>query len=72
MSYIVTHGMGHGPQPIDMCPTLNDALVHACQLLLAGQPNVTIRDGKGQSISGPDLIACCSGEKTLTADLKAN
>jgi hypothetical protein len=75
MTYIVTHGTGHGPQPIDVGNPqsfdLDSALAHACRLLSEGLPNVAIQDGGGRSISGQDLLACCKGEKKLTADLLA-
>jgi len=73
MAYIVTHGTvpaaidtGRGPGF-----TLEQALAHACQMLLEGRPNVAVQDGNGRSISGADLVACCKSEKTLTADLRA-
>jgi hypothetical protein len=50
---------------------LEEALEHARRLLAEGLANVTIRDGKGHSISGEHLIACCLGEKQLTPDLRA-
>jgi len=75
MSYIVTHGSGPGPAPIDLGKPqdfdLEGALAHACDLLAAGTGNVTITDGAGHSISGNDLIACCNDDMTLTADLRA-
>jgi hypothetical protein len=64
MAYIVTHGEGFGPQPIDTLPTLEDALAHAHWLLFfEGRPNIAIQDGNGRSISGADLVACWNGEK---------
>lgn len=77
MPYIVTHGGTIGgirPGPAGLDPGLNleQALHVACTLLAEGKPNVAITDGKGQEISGADLIACCKGEKTLTPDLRAN
>jgi hypothetical protein len=53
--------------------TLEQALAHACRMLSEGRwLNVAIQDGKGRSIAGAALEACCKGEKTLTADLRAN
>jgi len=53
--------------------TLEQALAHACQMLSEGRwLNVAIQDGKGRSISGADLVACCKREKTLTPDLRAS
>jgi len=77
MPYTVTHGGTIGgvrPGPVGLDPGLN--LEQACEmarsLLAEGKPNITITDGKGHEISGPDLIACCKGEKTLTPDLRAS
>jgi hypothetical protein len=77
MSYIVTHGgtiggMRPGPVGIDPGLNLEQALDMARSLLAGGKPNVTISDGKGHEISGAALIACCTGKKTLTADLRVN
>jgi|HubBroStandDraft_4_1064222.scaffolds.fasta_scaffold323429_1 hypothetical protein len=76
MAYIVTHTNPHpGPAGIDIRPgggfSLDGALAHACRLLSEGLPDVAIQDGAGNSIRGDDLIACCRGEKKLTADLRA-
>ncbi len=49
---------------------LEAALRLARQFLKERRPDVTIEDGKGHSISGADLAACCRGEKKLTADLR--
>jgi len=76
MAYIVTHGtvpagVDTGTQPGGF--TLEQALAHACALLSEGYYiNVAISDGRGAQISGNDLVACCTGEKRLTADLRAN
>jgi hypothetical protein len=74
MAYIVTHDDRHSAA-IDVGPgaglTLEQALAHACRMISEGRPNVTIQDGKGRSISGAELVACCKSEKTLTADLRA-
>jgi len=50
---------------------LADALAHACRLLDEGRRNVVITDGGRKSIGGEDLIACCHGDKEITADLTA-
>jgi hypothetical protein len=75
MAYTVTHGTipagidsGQGPRGF----TLEEALAHACGLLAQRYINVAIQDGKGRSISGDALVACCMGVKKLTADLRAN
>jgi hypothetical protein len=75
MAYIVTHTNPHpGPAGIDVRPggfDLDGALAHACELLTQGLSDVAIQDGSGRSIRGADLVACCRGEKKLTADLQA-
>lgn len=50
---------------------LQEALKHAHKLFWDGKSGVAIQDGKGNCISGADLIACCRGEKILTPDLRA-
>jgi hypothetical protein len=74
MTYIVTHDSENmaaldlgKPSGFD----LEGALAHACRLIDERKLNVAIQDGKGHSISGEALVACCCGTKTLTADLKA-
>jgi len=73
MAYIVTHG--GIPAAIDSGPgagfSLEQALAHACRMLSEGRPDVAIQDGRGLNITGPNLVACCKGEKKLTADLRA-
>jgi hypothetical protein len=74
MRYFVTVDE-EGPTAIDVGKRqefeLGDALVHACRLLDENTRNVTIRDDRNNSISGDDLVACCKGDKEITADLKA-
>jgi hypothetical protein len=70
MPYLVTHG--NGPTAIDTKPDLDTALAYARELLAAGMPNVAISDGAGKNISGDELVECCNGEKSLTADLRAS
>ena len=75
MTYFIT---GEWPSPVrcaraslDEATNTRDALTMARQVFLEGAANVTIHDGKNNSISGRDLIACCTGELQLTSDLKA-
>jgi hypothetical protein len=77
MPYRVTSGMFQGskPMPAKIEPGFDlkeKALDRARQLLQRGEQHVMISDDRGNSISGPDLAACCDGTKTLTADLRAN
>ena len=51
-------------------PNLEAALALARQFLKERRPDITIKDGKGNSISGADLAACCRGQKHLMADLR--
>jgi hypothetical protein len=75
MAYIVTFSDPlPGPAGIDIRPRgfdLDGALDHARGLLSQGMRDVAIQDGAGNSIRGDDVIACCRGEKKLTADLRA-
>jgi hypothetical protein len=47
------------------------ALERAGQLISDNYANVAIQDGKGNEISGDDLIACYLGVMKLTPDLRA-
>jgi hypothetical protein len=74
MTYLVTHAAANVPKSpigIDADLDLKTALALACQLISQGRSEVTITDGSGKQISGEELAACCRGEKTLTADLRA-
>lgn len=77
MTYTVTTTCGHDangrPVPIPMTNhrDLRQALADASDLISRGCVGVVIRDQHGNSIDGSDLIACCNGEKRLTADLHA-
>lgn len=70
MSYFVSHDGGVGAA-IDEEPTLEDAHAHASRLLSEGKLDVAIPEGSGSDIRGDDLIACCWGEKKLTAKVRA-
>ena len=73
MAYIITSetvGLAIGP----MSETANDvqeALNKARQMCETGLANVSIEDGSGHQIDGDELLACITGKKTLTEDLKA-
>lgn len=47
------------------------ALEYAGQLISDNCANVAIHDGKGNQISGDDLIACYLGVMKLAPDLRA-
>jgi hypothetical protein len=73
MPYIVTSdtvGLAIGP----MSETANDvheALSKARQMYETGLANVSIADQAGHRIDGDELLACMTGQKTITDDLQA-
>jgi hypothetical protein len=74
MRYFVTFdesGLGAIDEGSPRSFELADAQAHACRLLDEGKHNVRIGNDGDNSISGGDLVACCNGEKQMTADLKA-
>jgi hypothetical protein len=54
-----------------MISTLEAALERAGQLVSDNYANVAIHDGKGNRISGDDLLACYLGVMKMTSDLRA-
>ena len=68
MGYQVTYG---ATPTVEEIATLEDAMERAGQLISDNYANVAVRDGKGNEISGDDLIACYLGVKKLTPDLRA-
>jgi hypothetical protein len=71
--YIVTYQMSD-PEIVlarDEAGDLESALERARRLLLWGHHGVAIQDTALHQIAGYDLAACCRGDKTLTADLRA-
>jgi len=69
MTYLVAGGTDS--LVIKAMPSLEDALEYAGRLISEHFANVGIHDGKGNQISGDELIACYLGVKRLTADLRA-
>jgi hypothetical protein len=69
MPYLVARGTQ--PVIIREMPSLETALEYAGQLISDNYANVAIHDGKGNQISGDDLIACYLGVMKLTSDLLA-
>ena len=73
MLYTVTSdtiGLAIGP----MSETTNDvgeALNKARQLFEDGLATVSIKDDAGHQIDGDELLACITGKKKLTEDLRA-
>ena len=68
MTYVVTRGMGVAV--VEVLPTLEAALERAGALLSDNYANVAIHDGRGNQISGDNLLACYLGVMKLTPDLK--
>jgi hypothetical protein len=68
MSYLVTRG---DPPTVEEIPTLEAALERAGQLVSENYFRVAISDGKGNEITGDDLLACYLGVMSLTSDLRA-
>ena len=69
MPYLVARGTE--PVVIKEMPSLEAALEYAGELISDNCANVAIHDGKGNQISGDDLIACYLGVMKLTPDLRA-
>jgi hypothetical protein len=69
MAYIVARGTE--PVVIKEMASLEAALEYAGQLVSDNYANVAIHDGKGNQVSGDDLIACYLGVAKLTPDLRA-
>jgi hypothetical protein len=73
MAYTVTGdtlGLAIGP----VSETANDAheaLSKARQMYETGLVNVSIADQAGHKIEGDELLACITGKKTITEDLRA-
>jgi hypothetical protein len=69
MPYLVARG--RESVVIKEMPSLEAALEYAGQLVSENYANVGIHDGKGNQISGDDLLACYLGVMKLTPDLRA-
>jgi hypothetical protein len=73
MAYTITSdtvGLAIGP----MSETTNDvqeALNKARQMYEDGSANVLIKDEAAHQIDGDELLACITGKKRLTEDLRA-
>jgi hypothetical protein len=50
---------------------VHEALRKARQMYETGSVNVSIKDEAGHKIEGDELLACLTGEKTITEDLQA-
>ena len=50
---------------------VHEALSKARQMYETGLVNVSIKDQAGRKIDGDELVACITGKKTITEDLRA-
>jgi hypothetical protein len=65
-----TVGLAIGPMS-ETAIDVQDALSKACQMYEDGLANVSINDETGHQIDGDELVACMTGKKKLTEDLRA-
>jgi hypothetical protein len=73
MRYIITCetvGLAIGPIS-ETANGVHDALSKARQMFDTGLANVSITDQAGHKIDGDELMACMSGKKSITEDLRA-
>jgi hypothetical protein len=73
MTYIITCetvGLAIG-QISETTNGVHDALSKARQMFDTGLANVSITDQAGHKIDGDELMACISGKKSITEDLRA-
>lgn len=73
MPYIVssdTVGLAIGPIS-ESADDVREALNKARQMYETGLANVSIRDEAGHKIDGDELLACITGNKKITADLRS-
>lgn len=73
MAYTVTSddtpGLAIGPVA-ETATDVHEALSKARQMYETGLVNVSIRDQAGHKIDGDELLACMTGKKRITADLR--
>jgi hypothetical protein len=73
MAYTVTSdtvGLAIGPVS-ETANDVHEALNKARQMYETGLVNVSINDQAGHKIDGDELLACVTGETTITNDLQA-
>jgi hypothetical protein len=73
MPYTVTSdtvGLAVGPIS-ETATNVHEALSKARQMYETGLANVAIADEAGKKIDGDELMACITGKKTITEDLRA-
>ena len=73
MAYIITGdtlGLAIGPVA-ETADHVHEALSKARQMYEMGLVNVSIEDQARRKIDGDELLACITGQKTITDDLQA-
>jgi hypothetical protein len=73
MAYTVasdTVGLAIGPV-VEKATDVHEALTKARQMYETGLVNVSIKDQAGHKIDGDELLACMTGKKRITEDLRA-
>jgi hypothetical protein len=73
MAYTVTSdtlGLAIGPVS-ETADDVMEALSKARRMYETGLVNVSIKDEGGHEIDGDELVACMTGKKTITDDLRA-
>jgi hypothetical protein len=73
MPYTITSDtVGFAIGPIaEIAKDVREALSKARQMCETGLANVAITDEAGNKIDGDELMACITGRKTITEDLRA-
>ncbi|MGN6747399.1 MAG: hypothetical protein ACTHJS_02300 [Xanthobacteraceae bacterium] len=73
MSYTIsgdTVGLAIGPVS-ESANGVREALSKARQMYETGLVNISIKDEVGRSIDGDELLACITGNKKITEDLRS-
>jgi 2-methylisocitrate lyase-like PEP mutase family enzyme len=63
-------GLAVGPVS-ETVKNVHEALSKARQMCETGLANVSIEDQAGHKIDGDELMACISGKKSITEDLRS-
>lgn len=74
MTYVITSdtvGLAIGPVS-ETASDLDEALSKAREMYETGLVNVSIMDEAGHQIAGDELLACITGQKSITDDLRTH
>jgi hypothetical protein len=72
LAYLIRARGGDGMSDIRQgARDVEEALLKARHMVLAGLARVAIEDEHGNTITGDELAACCQGRMVLSKDLKA-